>query len=858
MAKTDISEKANVSKEKAAKTAIAEQTIEALLEKNSAQILTALESGTKAPILSTLLQTGKTEQAMELLQTAQKKDKLDVVLAEFEGKISQQDITDIMANEKKDDVMKQLEMLTNRFQAAFADTVQTENVSFVDALYTEIDNAIGSNSSNQYFCMTIPGTILYRSDYEYAIDKNAVKPPIVEANESQLVNKMFDPSNIVGSDNGMSLYYQYRTALDALMPIINEDLAEQKNTLRQMLMEECSYDFGDGEQIYTMQEIYFRLYDDYLAALNAWSNKQEEQKKALRSRYPITKEYESAFLKWYEEKADTEIELINEKKNKLLAVFSPNDMKILEGVLDSGTGAELQEAREALRMVRKCSPNGGYIYPVKLNPPNWFQMLDSSFTPMDLMESAEVIAEKIQMLSIRRMKLLVCMESIAEKIAYPEIQAQYQKVFDTKTILTKSEKTLIQKYGENIRSILDGVLDMKPAALTKFPDRILTQLQKKTTVKKTNSQTFVNDVLSNHTKQADLQGNYLEEAQTLAKILEKNILESTRKTVIKDALPSSLQNLLLYQEYLLPIINEIQQIAVKMKDLRHMQVIAVELTALQADDDSIKAISTLEVPSGFTQIMMEADATTLEKESSLFSSAKTMTSGRRFLFFNRKSENKQSAVKDISSDNTCRNIQISMNVAKVGIEREWFQPGVFALSKNMLRLSKTPIAPTNFDEKDFSQDRFEAMQNTLFPCYSTAMVIARDITIRFQYENTVSAEQFEEFEHHASSGGGFLLFRGSNNQGSQNTTVHASRSDKNVTLKFDSTQLIGYYMEATRSDLSTEYHADSVTNTENGTNCSFTAKPLSIAQFTSRYQEILHAISLQKIQFKKTAFDPTP
>lgn len=44
------------------------------------------------------------------------------------------------------------------------------------------------------------------------------------------------------------------------------------------------------------------------------------------------------------------------------------EMKILEGILDSGSGAELQEARQTLNNTQKLTPEGGYIYPVKFNP----------------------------------------------------------------------------------------------------------------------------------------------------------------------------------------------------------------------------------------------------------------------------------------------------------------------------------------------------------------------------------------------------------------------------------------------------------------------------------------------------------
>ena len=78
--------------------------------------------------------------------------------------------------------------------------------------------------------MTFPGTLIDAADYQY--DISGEKPAHVKANESKLVNKLFDACFIAAADNGRQLQNQYRTALSMLSPKLNRDLFEMKVRLR--------------------------------------------------------------------------------------------------------------------------------------------------------------------------------------------------------------------------------------------------------------------------------------------------------------------------------------------------------------------------------------------------------------------------------------------------------------------------------------------------------------------------------------------------------------------------------------------------------------------------------------------------
>ena len=148
---------------------------------------------------------------------------------------------------------------------------------------------------------------------------------------------------------------------------------------------------------------------------------------------------------------------------------------------------------------------------------------------------------------------------------------------------------------------------------------------------------------------------------------------------------------------------------------------------------------------------------------------------------------------------------ISMNVAKIGIERDWFHPGIFALTQNMIKLGNVLISPKGDDYDGFNENRFSDMSKCIFPCYPTAMVIARDISITFEFnDSSVVQDAYELIEKQALSNCGFLMFRNMlGNSTIQQSSSHVSSQNKSVIVRIDSTQLIGYCLEATRADKST-------------------------------------------------------
>lgn len=103
-------------------------------------------------------------------------------------------------------------------------------------MYKAVHEAVGGDNKEQFFCMIFPGTILAPEIYKFDYKNQAPKSPSVMANESKLVNKLFDACFITGADNGRSLPQMYQSALDMLTPKLNAKIAETKNHLRELLM----------------------------------------------------------------------------------------------------------------------------------------------------------------------------------------------------------------------------------------------------------------------------------------------------------------------------------------------------------------------------------------------------------------------------------------------------------------------------------------------------------------------------------------------------------------------------------------------------------------------------------------------
>jgi len=247
----------------------------------------------------------------------------------------------------------------------------------------KLNTVLGGTNPNQFFTMTVPGTILDPSDYAYDLTKG--KPEVVASNESRLVDQLYDISSVSPAPNGQRLSTQFLQALSVLIPRFDPLMPKMKNTLRAYLHSPAPDNATvDGTPFSgNLEEFYFALYEAWLAEKSKW------EREVIHNRHALSPEL---FLEWYEGVAETRLAIVDAAEGRLLAVFSPTDMNAILGALAAGPGGAMQVAAQQVMDLRLPSPDGGFVYPVNLTPDNWFLDLASDLDPVDLLKDPAFIA----------------------------------------------------------------------------------------------------------------------------------------------------------------------------------------------------------------------------------------------------------------------------------------------------------------------------------------------------------------------------------------------------------------------------------------------------------------------------------
>lgn len=401
-------------------------------------------------------------------------------------------------------------------------------------------------------------------------------------------------------------------------------------------------------------------------------------------------------------------------------------MNVINAILNCGVGGEIEQARSTLSMVEELSPDGGYVYPVSLTPHNWFDLLESPFTGMDLLESPAALSQRLRTLQMQRKNVLGQISRLVSTIPSDE------KMKEIKTAYENANK----RYQ-------DGVQKCVAAAIEWCEAKNRNQLKSLLIPLRDNLESLNQDI---------------EEVKSQIQISKAaNGVNGTGNTEadVADVMPN------------------------KSDDL-------------------------------FTQIIINTSMSAVMSKSSKESAgSSSQTRASFFLGGYSSSETSNSSKETTGDENASMNIQIGMNVAKVQIERSWFDPGVFQLTKDMFSFAGVQIAPSaetpfiGFDDAAV-KERFKKMNETILPAFPVAIVIAKDVSIKFSSESGVSASFAESVEKQAAKGGGFLCFSSNSSSASSNSqsAAVANSNSKTVTVRFTAPQILGYYMQAVPEDKS--------------------------------------------------------
>ncbi|MDR3241425.1 MAG: hypothetical protein LBT37_04560 [Lactobacillaceae bacterium] len=679
---------------------------------------------------------------------------------------------------------------------------QTE--SFIDKFYDELNGVIGGTNPDQFLCLNFPGTVLDEESFKY--DARKEKPLKVAANESRLANKLFDPVKATGSDNGRTLTSQYKTALDMLSPRLNMEVMEAKSNLRKMLATPYEYNFGDGIEESTIQQVFYRLYDEWIAEKKHWAEVQTAKRRELRNLYPKTarndtsdlaiendENFQEDYLEWYQNNAETYLAAIEEKFGKIIGIFSVNDMRVIQGVLDTGLGAELHEARMMLANAEKLDPDGGKVYPVSFFPADWHTKLTSSFQYTDLLESKEALASKVSMLARQKRQLSNRLETLLPLLPSDE---QVDKLTTAYRENKKAYEGTISEYGATTTNNFTDFAHQVVEVVTTFKNESGKKQEEATHGLNNDEQDTNKDektkVINNVIKHFGENQTSLLNAQHAVNVATTDLLAGVmalNEAKLGQQLKTTVRMLQ----------NQISDVQEDLDEAKQKLALAVQVNV---DENQKQDVHPNTMDNGYMEMMLASNMSEAYASHVGSSSASSSSSNGGFWFFGGSKTTSESA--NTSSDFSAGSnstIEIGMAVTKVTINRPWFNPGVFGLTSDMYKSTSDNISAACTTMKE---GVYQELRDCVLPVYPTAFVLAKDVTIKITNDSSMSSATSSMVEKHVSSGGGFFGFQTSSGSSSKDESSSSSvqSSGNSIIVRFAEPQIIGYYLQIVPEDKS--------------------------------------------------------
>jgi hypothetical protein len=320
----------------------------------------------------------------------------------------------------------------------------------MNEIYNKINSMIGAG--NQLFSMQFPAQPLNHRMYEYDTnDRNSVltRPYTVAEQEFRLSDQLFDISPITAGSNGEKLSVVYKTIINNFIPQLKHlaPFIRDRAGLGLFLLEDSGEKDGAGKPISRI-ELCKKLYKEYLEEKNKW-NEEKNQK------FDESKEENDldGYAKWQSSYAMVRQEELNNLYNDVVVRGHLHEVLTILGYLNASSIAEeLELAKQNMRHSSRASLDESMtVYPVQMQPNNWFKALSPNLNPEDLTMAKESIRDQFiaKQRELSRAKAeLQQMELLSADPA--EITRVEGEVKAAKNTLDVAESEIITKYGEGV------------------------------------------------------------------------------------------------------------------------------------------------------------------------------------------------------------------------------------------------------------------------------------------------------------------------------------------------------------------------------------------------------------------------
>jgi hypothetical protein len=362
-------------------------------------------------------------------------------------------------------------------------------------------------SSGQIFALQNPGRFISQDQYAWdttaaGIHGQSIKPTAVTESEFRLTDQLYNVGNVVGAPNGLNLSLVYERCLNNLVPSPQQRaIARQQDQVRKWLMTEVPItgwvkDLIGSQQAQPNSDVALSLETSRapreISAPSATfsvkslkpafpvSNKFTEEGKINRMElaHALMIEYQTAKQAWELERDELILAVKSDKTGaatrRLTRIIAIREGRLASkyadavvrghshtvrqylGYLDIKSAAELlQGAKDALRNSASSSLDGSMtVYPVQLQPIDWFRGLSTNFTVEDLFMNPDLIGQaldaKSKQLDILNTQLAHLQRSPSSGHDFEELQGTIDAA---QSLYDKAQVELYTTYTNDVTSL---------------------------------------------------------------------------------------------------------------------------------------------------------------------------------------------------------------------------------------------------------------------------------------------------------------------------------------------------------------------------------------------------------------------
>ncbi|KAF8149916.1 hypothetical protein B0H34DRAFT_667269 [Crassisporium funariophilum] len=704
-------------------------------------------------------------------------------------------------------------------------------------------------STGQIFALQFPGRSIAKD--QYAWDTSAagtygqfVKPTVVSESEFRLVDQLYNVGQVVGAPNGTNLSIVYQQVLNNLIPRMSAiNLSKQQAQIRQWLLKDVPASGWVKDLIKSQQTISsgattgsgvlhavqtsFTL-DTDIRTQGAVINKLPEDRKITRMELAeaLVHEYLAARQAWELER-DEMIKSakgndLNEFSRKLSHLSSIRESQLAAkhadavvrgyshavrqylGFMDVKNPAEyLQDAKDALRESSCSSLDGSMqIYPVQMQPIDWFQSLSTSFTAEDLTDDDDFIAQQLDSRS-KQLDVLSTHLAIHQrnpKASVLDVQAKLEAAHDA---YDKAQAELNGNYNSNVMSIARTCIN----GANDFVEADFKIAAKKAGI----PETAYYDIEKGMAKLTTSLLSVAQASRAVTQLMTSKSLASAT---------DNSQEIIQLNIEITSLTKDITELTTRLQSLRYKPAAASDqFTHPNAPRglETFKMFPAESRSSGgsrWQEVYVTQNITTRYSSSSERSkSVSSKDDISLFLGCYHSESNASSATSTSKASSASTKVELGFRATMVTVDRAgWFQPQFFKQSANFHCIDKDVSWskwPDNIESiQDLSKDGgagFEQINKSLLPAYPTGFIICKDITIKIHMQDADMDAASEEMEKYAATSAGILCF--STNSSSQSKSMDKSytftQTSDGCVIRIPGPQILGYILQLTDKDETT-------------------------------------------------------